>query len=650
MLQTIDWLIIFGFIVLIVGVGVSYTQKAGGSLTSYFLGGRNLPWYMAGISMVATTFAADTPLAVTELVGNNGISGNWLWWNLLAGGMLTTFFFANMWRRANVVTEIEFIEIRYSGKPAAFLRGFRSVYLGLFMNVLIIGWVNLAMITILEGFFGISSEQAFIYTGIGMMLVAVYSSLSGLLGVVVTDIIQFFIAIAGSILLAIFVLNSDDVGGVTNLKASLPEGTLDFFPSVSSEAASTGETLAITGASFLAFFGFVWWMSWYPGAEPGGGGYIAQRMMSTKNEKHAVYATLFFQIAHYCLRPWPWILVGLSAITLFSLPSNNFPDELQSKVGVMSESFSVEENVFYINEEEFKSWGKDHQDLVSQISPIRAEIKNWAAESERNQQALVYKVDKRYGYVYAMKNYLPPGVMGLLLVSFFAAYMSTISTQLNWGASYLVNDLYYRFFDPEASQKTLVSVSRVMTIILSIIGLIVSLFITSISGVWQFIMECGAGLGIVLILRWYWWRINAWTEIAATLAPFLAYALSKFVFEIDFPYSFFITIGFTTIVWIVVMYTTTPTDEDTLKSFYSRIQPDGVWAPIKNMLDLPEKKSNIFNLTICWISAVIMTYGILFSLGKLLLLEWSEGMWSVGVTIISFIILRIFLKKTRIFA
>ena len=257
MLQTIDWIIIVGFIVLIVGVGVSYTQKASGSLTNFFLGGRNLPWYMAGISMVATTFAADTPLAVTELVGNNGISGNWLWWNLLAGGMLTTFFFANMWRRANVVTEIEFIEIRYSGKPAAFLRGFRSVYLGLFMNVLIIGWVNLAMITILEGFFGISNEMAFTYTAIGMLLVAIYSSLSGLLGVVVTDIIQFVIAIGGSIVVAIFVLNSDQVGGVENLKASLPEGSLNFLPNISSDSEANGETLAITGASFLAFFGFV---------------------------------------------------------------------------------------------------------------------------------------------------------------------------------------------------------------------------------------------------------------------------------------------------------------------------------------------------------------------------------------------------------
>ncbi len=650
MLQTIDWVIIIGFLLIIIGVGVSFTQKAGGSLTNFFLGGRNLPWYLAGISMVATTFAADTPLAVTELVGANGISGNWLWWNLLAGGMLTTFFFANMWRRANIVTEIEFIELRYSGKPAAFLRGFKAVYLGLIMNVLVIGWVNLAMITILEGFFGISKLDAFTYTAIGMLLVAIYSSLSGLLGVVITDVIQFFIAITGSIVLAAIVINSDSVGGIDNLKASLPQGSLDFFPKISSADSAT-DTLAISGAAFLAFFGFIWWTSWYPGAEPGGGGYIAQRMMSTKNEKHAVYATLFFQIAHYCVRPWPWILVGLSAVTLFSLPTNQFPEGLEKRIEITSAQSEIDESVFYLNTSDFEQWKSENPaSATAEILALNAEIYEWAGDDEKRNQALVYKNDKRYGYVYAMKNFLPPGLMGLLLVSFFAAYMSTISTQLNWGASYLVNDFYFRFMNRGATQKKLVSVSRITTLLIMVVGLGVSWYINSISGVWQFIMESGAGLGLVLILRWYWWKINAWSEIVATIAPFFGYGFAKLYFHLAFPYSFFVTVGFTTVAWVIATYVTADTSKEVLHNFYRKIQPDGFWKPVQAELNLTERKSNLMNLTVCWVSAVIMTYGLLFTLGKFILKEWtSAGIWA-AVALVSFVVLKLFMKKTRIFS
>ena len=663
MLQTIDWIVIIGFLVLIISVGVSYTQKAGGNLTNFFLGGRNLPWYLAGISMVATTFAADTPLAVTELVGDYGISGNWLWWNLLAGGMLTTFFFANMWRRANIVTEIEFIELRYAGKPAAFLRGFKSIYMGLFMNVLIIGWVNLAMITILEGFFGIPKIDAFIYTGIGMALVAVYSSLSGLLGVVITDVIQFVIAIAGSLILAFLVLNSEEVGGVEGLKASLPEGTLDFFPSLDSET-SASETLTITMAQFLAFFGFIWWASWYPGAEPGGGGYIAQRMMSTKNEKHAVGATLFFQIAHYCIRPWPWILVGLSAIVLYSLPSNNFPADLETRISLISEAKDLPEKVFYLDRTEYEAYIKENHISDMEVEQTHEFVMSWVDEDEQRKDALVYKTDKRYGYVFAMKRFLPPGLMGMLLVSFFAAYMSTISTQLNWGASYLVNDFYARFIYKakeedhledgvsveKDAQKKFVTVSRIVTVLLMVVGLIVSWYINSISAVWQFIMECGAGLGLVLILRWYWWRINAWSEIVATIAPFVGYALAHYVFNLEFPYSFFLTVGFTTISWIVATFITQPTPVNTLRTFYQRIKPDGFWN-VHTLIEEPElrPKSNMFNLMACWLSAITMTYGFLFTLGKFILHEWQSGSIWLGVTVLSAVVFMTFLKRTNIF-
>lgn len=650
MLQALDWWVIIGFLVLIVSVGLSFRKKAEGSVANFFLGGRNLPWYMAGISMVATTFAADTPLAVTELVGESGISGNWLWWNFLAGGMLTTFFFANLWRRANIVTEIEFIELRYSGKPAAFLRGFKSVYLGLFMNILIIGWVNLAMITILEGFFGISNQDAFMYTAIGMALVALYSSVSGLMGVVVTDIIQFFIAIGGSIILAYLVINSEDVGGIQNLKDSLPDGALNFLPAVSSDGEGSG-MLTISATAFLAFFGFIWWTSWYPGSEPGGGGYVAQRMMSTKNEKHAVYSTLFFQIAHYCLRPWPWVLVGLSAMVIYALPKNLNNDILKNRVEKIKTEYVVDDAFFSLSGDEIKKQYGENELIVSNIDYLTEVNALIAKEKEGDEDlsaSLTYSKDKRFGYVYAMKNYLPTGLVGLLLVSFFAAYMSTISTQLNWGASYLVNDLYNRFIEPEASQKALVNVSRITTILLMIVGLIVSQYIDSISGVWSFIMECGAGLGLVLIIRWYWWRINAWSEISATIAPFIAYAFVHYIWDMKFPNSFFITVGFTTVVWFVVTFITSPTRKETLHNFYNRIQPDGLWSPVRKELQLESKKSNIKNLTVCWISAVFMTYSILFALGKFILLEPTEGAIATGLAIVCFWILQHFMKKTRI--
>jgi len=574
-LATLDWIVIVGFLVLIVGVGLSFTQKAGKNLSSFFLGGRNLPWYIAGISMVATTFAADTPLAVTELVAQDGISGNWMWWNFLAGGMLTTFFFANLWRRAEVMTEVELIELRYSGKPAACLRGFRAIYLGLFMNVVIIGWVNLALMTLLEGFFNIPPDIGIWYCAGGMGLVALYSSLSGLIGIAITDAIQFVIAMIGCILLAFFVVQSEEIGGMTGLIEQTPQWSRNFFPTIGD--VSSAESLVIGFGSFVAYFAFVWWASWYPGAEPGGGGYVAQRMMSTKDEKHAIYATLFFQIAHYCIRPWPWIIVALAAMVLY-------PDL---------------ENV-------------------------------------------------RLGYVYAMRDFLPAGLKGLLLVAFFAAYMSTISTQLNWGASYLINDVYVRFMNPKSSDKVQVNTARLTTILLSIIGLIVASQMDSIKGAWGFIIECGAGLGLVLILRWYWWRINAWSEITATIAPFVAFAVGKYALNLEFPNSFFLTVGFTTVAWITVTFLTPPTDRVHLTKFYNKIKPDGVWGTYKAMSNQPSRKSQLGNLFMCWLSAIVMTYSILFLMGKLIFMEWQASMMLAGLALVSFFVLNFFLRRTRI--
>lgn len=593
MLESIDWIIIAAYFVLSLGIGLWYSKRAGKNSSEFFLGGRNMPWYLAGISMVATTFAADTPLAVNELVVQNGISGNWIWWSALTGGMLTTFFFARMWRRAEVLTELEFIELRYGGKQAAFLRGFKAVYLGLIMNVLIIGWVNVALMTILKVMFGLDDSEVLLYTGIAMVITAFYSSLSGLWGVAVTDAVQFLIAMAGCIILAVVVVNSDKIGGIDGLKAQLADKpwAFDFFPSIGNNGAAGG-VYSITWLTFVAFIGVQWWSSWYPGAEPGGGGYVAQRMMSAKNEKHAIFATLFFQIAHYALRPWPWILVGLCCLVLY--PNLPVPRE---------------------------------------------------------------------GYVMAMNEFLPAGLKGMLLVAFLAAYMSTISTQLNWGASYLINDLYKRFSRPistfvseEVAEKHYVMAGRIVTIVIMAVGLMVSPYIKSISGVWEFIMECGAGLGLVLILRWYWWRINAWSEIAATLAPFVAYAVCKFGIEGNLvtgtelvwwqgnKITFFITVIFTTIAWLVVTFLTKPEDDKTLSNFYNKVRPMGNWGKFT----LPANVGKPGYLVICWLSSIVMIYSTLFFIGKLIFKEYNEAGIYAAVIVVAFIILRYSSMKTKI--
>ncbi len=558
-LNWIDWAVIIAFLLVSLGIGLRYAKQAGKGVENFFLGGRNLPWWIAGTSMVATTFAADTPLLVTELVAKNGISGNWLWWNFLIGGMLSTFFFADLWRRANIITDVELVEKRYSGKPAAFLRGFKAIYLGIFMNAVIIAWVNLALGALLKIFFNIPDYELLWWVGAAMLMVVAYSSLSGLMGVAITDFVQFILAMSGCILLAVLIVGSEKIGGISGMKAQLPEWTLHFFPSLdfssSSAAGMTAKAFSLGLGSFLAYVGMQWWASWYPGAEPGGGGYIAQRMMSAKNEEHAVKAMLLFQIAHYALRPWPWILVGLCALVLYpELP----------------------------------------------------------------------ETDKKLGYVLAMKDFLPTGLRGMLLVAFLAAYMSTVSTQLNWGASYIINDLYKRFIRPKASQAQFVKASRLTTFLLMIVSLIITSQIETLSGAFNFMIECGAGLGLVLILRWYWWRVNAWSEIAATLAPFVGYSVSRYVFHMEFPDSFFLTIGFTTVVWLAVTFLTPPTEQAHLQQFYRDVRPQGAWKPIADSLQIPvENKLPV--LFAKWGTGLLLCYSALFGIGKAMLLEWSAA-------------------------
>lgn len=594
-LQLLDWVFIILYALITVFIGLKYSSRAGENLTEFFLSGRQLPWYVAGFSMVATTFAADTPLAVTELVNKNGISGNWLWWNMLIGGMLTTFFFARMWRRAEIFTDNELIELRYGGKPAAFLRGFKGIYLGLFINAIVIGWVNLALVSILQVFFDIPHNEALYYTALAMLITAIYSSVSGLWGVAITDLVQFVIAMTGCIILSIIVVHK--AGGIEHLKTALPEGTLRFLPSLEGAGGIAG-TLTITLSSFFAYIGVQWWASWYPGAEPGGGGYIAQRMMSTKNEKHSLMATLFFQVMHYCVRPWPWILVGLSVIILYPDPTGVSAQALQE-----------------------------------------------------------FRLHK---FVFAMRDYLPVGLRGLLLVAFLAAYMSTISTQLNWGASYLVNDVFKRFIRKEDSfptekkaQKFYVLVSRITTIFLMAISLYATTQMDSISGVWAFVIECGAGLGLVLLLRWYWWRINAWSEIAATITPFIVFGgirlleyillkplhlhygetipdniLNVFYEQYPFlvsPNSFFIIVGCTSFVWLSITFLTRPELDEVLQKFYKKITPEGYWEPVRISLDMPKTPRILPWLFLAWGSSIVMTYSLLFFMGEIIFHEWKSA-------------------------
>jgi Na+/proline symporter len=582
-MEIIDWIIILLYFAVSLTIGLIYSKRAGGSTENFFLSGRKLTWWLAGISMVATTFAADTPLAVAELVGQNGIAGNWLWWNMLIGGMLTVFFFARLWRRANILTDIEFIELRYSGKPAAALRGFKALYMGLFMNTIIMGWVNLAMIKILVGMFPefVNSSNALYYVGACMLITALYSAVSGLWGVAVTDAFQFILAMTGCIILAIVVVNQPQIGGISGLQEKLPEWAMRFTPEISSEtsASSVGGILAMTVSTFLAFIGIQWWASWYPGAEPGGGGYVAQRMMGAKDEKNSLYATLFFQIAHYCIRPWPWIIVGLSAIVLY-------PDLSQA--------------------------------------------------------------DKGLGFVKAMNDFLPAGLKGLLLAAFLGAYMSTIATHLNWGTSYFINDFYRRFVTKDKSEKHYVSVSKIMTIVFMFLSVIVTTQMTSISGVWSFVIECGAGLGLVLILRWFWWRVNAISEIVATITPFVVYGILYFgKFDVKFPGTLYIIVPVTTIAWIITSYITKPTDESKLESFYRQVHPGGIgWTRISSKLKDVISDTGYFLLFVDWIAGIVLVYSFLFGFGKIIFGNYSSGFLFLLIGIAAGLLIRRNFNKT----
>ncbi|RKU29325.1 sodium:proline symporter [Candidatus Poribacteria bacterium] len=576
-ISPIDWAIIIGYIFFALGLGIYFSKRAGKNISEFFISGRNLPWWLAGTSMVATTFASDTPLAVTEIVVKDGISGNWLWWNAVLSGMLATFLFSRLWRRSEIITDVEFTELRYSGPSASFLRGFRALYIGLPINCITMGWVILAMQKIVVITFALpDTTYTKILVVLGCLVIAgVYCALSGFWGVVMTDLVQFGMAMIGSFSLAIIAITK--IGGIGALKDKLVQNygvehnILDFNPDF-----STGKMAIIT---FGVYLGMQWWAS--NGVD--GSGYIAQRMFAAKNERHTLLATLWFNIAHYTLRPWPWILVALVAMVVY--PGIGDPNHIDPSLQ-----------------------------------------------------------DPAAGYVMLMLDYLPVGLLGLMLTAFLAAFMSTIDTHLNWGASYLVNDFYKRFIAPEESPEHYVTISRISVILIMVFAGITSLFMDSIAGAWKFLIALNAGIGLVQILRWYWWRINAWSEISAMVAA-LVVSICVFIIPAtkgEFALQMLFIVPISTVVWLVVTFNSQPVSTKTLISFYKRVRPSRLgWKQIIKIINSEDKTTSIEPVSsgippmINWIIGVVFIYSLLFGIGKFILGFTDIGVLYLFIAIIS---------------
>ncbi|MEP1032112.1 sodium:solute symporter family protein [Ekhidna sp.] len=571
-----DWLVIAIFFTIVLGIGLAASKTAGKSSLEYFLAGKSMPWWLLGVSMVATTFSADTPNLVTGFVREGGIAKNWLWWSFLITGMVTVFIYARLWRRSGVLTDLEFYELRYGGKAASFLRGFRSLYLGVFFNCLIMGSVTLAAIKISSILFGIEP----IYTVIiASVVVAAYSALGGIKGVIWTDFFQFGIALVGAIYAAYIAVSQPEVGGLSGLISNESlEGKLDILPDFNNTS--------LMVSMFIIPLAVQWWSVWYPGAEPGGGGYIAQRMLASKNEKHAVGATLFFNFAHYALRPWPWILVGLASLILF-------PD-LQSIKAAFPE----------INDQYL---GDD----------------------------IAYPV---------MLTLLSPGWLGLVVASLIAAYMSTISTHLNWGSSYVVNDFYQRFVKPQASEKELVRMGRISTVVLMIIaGVLALTILENASQAFNILLLSGAGTGAIFLFRWFWWRINAITEIVgmivATINAFILVLWvpnEKLATELmdGFTAKLLIATGITTIVWIVTALLTKPESEEKLQEFVDQIKPGIGWKRFNS-----RGESDLLASLMSVFVGTIGTYAALFGIGSLIYGNLFVGFGLLSICTLSVVVI-----------
>ena len=566
-MATIDWVVIGSYFFIALFIGIWASKKAANDTRSFFLAGQEMPWWLLGISMVATTFSTDTPNLVTDLVRQKGVSGNWGWWAFLLTGMLTVFVYAKLWRRSNVLTDIEFYELRYSGKAAAFLRGFRALYLGLIFNVLVMGTVSLAAVKFGEIILGWKGWQTLL---VACSITLTYSTLGGLKAVIITDFVQFILAMIGSILAMFYIINLPEIGGIKNLTQH--ENVIDnlsLLPNLSDPS--------VWVPVMLVPLAVQWWASYYPGAEPGGGGYIAQRMFSAKDEKNAIGATLLFNIAHYALRPWPWIIIALSSLIVF---------------------------------------------------PELADIQRAFPNLPSN------KLGHDVAYP-AMLSLLPSGLLGLVAASLIAAFMSTMSTQLNLGASYLVNDFYKRFINQQASEYQMVKMGRIFTIISIIFGAGLGLILTSASQAFELLLMIGAGTGLIYILRWFWWRINAYTEIVAMISSLIiAYYFNFLSHNLASWQEIVIGALLTTIIWIIATFITPPDDEETLKNFVKKVNPGGPGWKKFSSNKMKEKWSVPIGL-LCMLLGSISVYGALLGVGSLIYGHYKTAALLIGLATVS---------------
>ena len=578
-LQNLDWTIILLFFLTFILIGLFTSKKSGKNSKEYFLSGRNMPWWLLGISMVATTFSADTPNLVTNIVREKGVSGNWTWWAFLLTGMFTVYLYSKLWRRSKVLTDLEFYELRYSGKEAVFLRAFRAIYLGVFFNVIIMASVCLAGIKIGGILLGLSPFECIFYSS---LITVSYSTLGGLRSVIYTDLIQFFIAMVGSVWATYYIINLKQVGGLgVMLSHSNVIDKLNFFPS-----SGDMDQLLIVLIIPLAV---QWWAVWYPGAEPGGGGYIAQRMLSASDEKNAIYSTLLFNVTHYVIRPWPWILIALSSLVVFpNLDSiaTAFPGVDKSIIG----------------------------------------------------NDIAYP---------AMLSLLPTGLLGLVLASLIAAFMSTISSHLNWGASYISIDFYKRFIKKNASEKEVVRAGKLSTVILMILAGFVSLQLSDSLGAFNILLQIGAGTGSIFLLRWFWWRVNAYSEITGMIMSFFVAVYFEWIHESLFDIrlkeyvELLIGVGVTTFSWLLVTILTRPTDDDKLMEFYKKIKPYGVgWNGFINKLNIKrinDKGDSAMRDLFLVFLGVLMVYFGLFGIGYILYNQMVIGVLLLILSSVSFI-------------
>jgi len=598
LLEPIDWLFIIAFFVIALVVGVVVTKRAGKSSSEFFLSGRNMPWWLLGFSMVATTFSTDTPNLVTNIVRQDGVAGNWVWWAFLLTGMLTVFIYAKLWRRSKVLTDIEFYEIRYSGKAATFLRGFRSLYLGVFFNIMVMAMVTLAAIKIGGVMLNLSPIKTI---ALAALVTMVFSALGGLRGVLLTDFLLFIVAMVGAVAAAAVALRHEAVGGLSGmLSHENLAGKLSILPAFDF---STQNSTDLVVSVLIIPIAVQWWSVWYPGAEPGGGGYIAQRMLAAKNEKHAVGATFFFNAAHYALRPWPWILVALCSLIVF-------PD----------------------------------LDSIRHMFP--------------HVDPSIIANDLAYP---AMLTFLPHGWLGLVLASLIAAYMSTISTHLNWGSSYVVNDFYKRFVRPDATEKQLVRVGRISTVSMMIAAAALALYLESALGAFHILLQVGAGTGLIFILRWFWWRINAFSELTAMVVSFLVACYFEFVhgaigFEEVATWQKLITgVGITTASWLVITLITRPTEQKTLCSFYSLVQPGGPgWKAVllrakseNTPIDESGQRWDVPMGILCMVFGCLAVYTALFAAGSWIYQNYTQGAVLTAIAIVATVLLLKFWTKLK---